>query len=94
MSYGTTRVHERQAGAAGAEPRVVARCNKTDGTAVIDLLAGSVVLEQVTPEVTSIELQEHLRATLRDEQTIAAYLTDLYDETALATHGEPLPNYD
>jgi hypothetical protein len=92
VNYDTTWVHQQQ-GDLDEPVRVVAVWDKTDGTTFIDLLAGSLVLKPVTDDVTSIELIEHLRASLRDEETLEVYLTDLFDELVAETAGEPLPDY-
>ncbi|HHO53748.1 MAG TPA: hypothetical protein ENK18_23470, partial [Deltaproteobacteria bacterium] len=71
VQYDTTWVHEIQdRDEADIPVRIVAQWDKTAGTPFIDLLAGSVVLEAVEPDVTKIGLIEHLDASLRDDATI------------------------
>jgi len=91
VEYDITWVHEQQAGDVDRATRVVAQFDKTDGTGFIDLLAGSVLLIEVEPDLTEVQLIEHLDAALRDEQTLIQYLNDYYVDLRARTHGEPLP---
>ena len=81
----------------GSEDRpeeVVARFDKTAGTAFIDVLQGSVDLV-ADGEQTRIELEQELDATLGGEdERIAAYLADLNASVWAVCRGEPLPTYD
>jgi hypothetical protein len=81
----------------GSEDRpeeVVARFDKTAGTAFIDVLQGSVDLVADGDE-TRIELEQELDATLGGEdERIAAYLADLNASVWAVCSGEPLPTYD
>lgn len=94
VEYDSTWVHELQKGTDEAPERVVAQWDKTDGTPFIDLLAGSMVLTPVAPGVTEVELVQHLRASLRDDETIASYLRDLYADLVATVHGDPLSTFD
>lgn len=95
VEYDATWVHEVQAlDEADMPSRVVAQWDKTAGTPFIELLAGSVVLEAVEPNVTKVSLVEHLQAPLRDDETIATYLSDYFADLLARTHGEPLPTFD
>jgi hypothetical protein len=91
VQYDLTWVHELQAGTVDAPERVVAQWDKTDGTQFITLLAGSLVLEPEEDGVTRVEYVEHLTASLRDDETIAQYLSDLHASLVAVAHGEPLP---
>lgn len=91
VNYDTTWVFELQEGSEDAPELVMAQWDKTEGPKVIDILRGSLVLRAVDDQVTEIELMEHLKATLRDEQTIARYLRDYYADLVAETHGRPLP---
>lgn len=92
VEYDVTWVHEQQGGDADRATRVVAQWDKTDGSRFIDLLEGSVLLLEVTPEITEVQLIAHLDASLRDEQTMISYLRDYYDDLVATAHGEPLPS--
>ncbi|MEZ4239936.1 MAG: hypothetical protein R3F59_28055 [Myxococcota bacterium] len=71
------------------------RWDKTDGTTFITTLSGSMELGTVpdAPGVTSVSLIEHLDAALRDDETVASYLADLFASLAAEAHGDPLPVY-
>ncbi len=92
ITYDLTWVHELQEGSETAPERVVSQWDVT-GTPFIELLTGSMVLEPVEddPTVTSVELVEHLKAPLRDDETIASYLRDLHASLVARAHDEPLP---
>lgn len=92
VDYDLTWVHELQAGTEAAPERVVAQWSKTDGTTFIELLEGTVVLEPESAGVTRLEYVEHLKAALRDDETIAQYLSDLHASLVAVTAGEPLPD--
>lgn len=91
VEYDLTWVHELQAGTEGSPERVVAQWDKTDGTQFIKLLSGSLVLEPEDDGVTRVEYVEHLVASLRDDETIAQYLSDLHGSIVALAHGEALP---
>ncbi|MEQ1501521.1 MAG: hypothetical protein ABMB14_04780 [Myxococcota bacterium] len=71
--------------------RLVALWDKTEGTVFIDLLAGSLVLYPTEDGRTAVELIEHLKAPLRDDLTLVAYLEDFHATLVAASHGEALP---
>lgn len=89
VAYDVTWVHEQQDGVE-SPTLVVAQWDKTGGTAVIDILRGSLVLRSVAPGVTEIELIEHLKAAMRDEETVESYLADFYADLLAVVHDEPL----
>ena len=91
VEYDLTWVHELQAGKEVAPDRVMAHWSKTDGTAFITLLEGTLLLEPESATITRIEYVEHLEAAQRDDETIAQYLTDLHATIAALSRGEPLP---
>ncbi len=93
IDYDLLWLHERQGGSEDSPTDVIAVWQKTEGANVISLLQGSAVLTAEGDDVTRIELIEHLDATLRDEETIISYLTDLYDSVAACAHGRTLPEY-
>jgi hypothetical protein len=93
VEYDLTWLHELQEGSEQVPERVVGVWEKTDGTAFIDLLAGSFVLTPVTADVTEIALVEHLKAPLRDDGTLVSYLRDLHESLVARVHGQPLPAY-
>lgn len=93
VSYDTTWVMEIQGADDAGITRLAAQWDKTDGTAFIDLLAGSLVVTAVAPDVSELSLVAWLEATLRDEQTLVSYERDLHADLVAAVRGEPLPTY-
>lgn len=76
------------------EPRVVAGTfQKTFGTTFISLMRGSVVARQIEPDVTELELVEHIDAATGGSDPIAQFLRDLFDSLVAHTRGTPLPAY-
>ena len=100
VNFDLTWVYEIQAAdderdAEGTATAAIANWNKTDGTTFIDTLRGSLELRasDEDPEITELATIEELKASLRDDQTIAAYLRDLHASIVAAAHGEPLPGW-
>ena len=93
VSYDTTWVMEVQGETGLGVSQLAAQWDKTDGTTFIDLLAGSLVATQVSPEVTELQMVAWLEATLRDEATLVSYLDDLHADIVATVHGEPLPSF-
>lgn len=84
--------HEVQDGTTDEPVEVVAVWSKVDGSSFIDILQGSMVLREVRgEEVTEVELEEQLKAALRDDATLVAFLDDFFASLVAASHGEPLP---
>lgn len=83
--------HELQKGTEADPQLVVAVWAKTDGTPFIDLLQGSLVLRRAGDDLTEVELQEELKAALRDDATVVSYLQDFFASLVAASHGQPLP---
>jgi len=93
VQYDTTWVMEEHDADAFGLTRFAAQWDKTDGTPFIDLLAGSLVAEQVAGGVTELQLVAWLEATLRDEQTLVSYLDDLHADLVAHVAGRALPSY-
>jgi hypothetical protein len=77
------------------EPGVAAvRWQKTEGSALIELLEGSITLTG-DEETTAIEIVEHLGSPAQDDiESMELYLTDLHASVVAYTNGEDLPTYD
>jgi len=71
-----------------------ARFEKVAGTVFIDQLIGSVLLERVTDEVTSVDIVEHLRAAGGNVEQIETAVSDLYASVVACANGEALPEFD
>jgi len=84
-------------GAAGdpADPEKVAiRWQKTEGSALIDTLRGSVLLLPTDdPEITEIQSMQHLKAPRTSTDDVQGLLTDVWFDVVAATHGRALPTY-
>ncbi len=93
VNYEVTWVHELQEGSVEVPEEVAIRWEKTDGTAFIDLLAGTVIVRRVDSGLCELEMIEHLRAAQRDEATLVQFLDDLYGDVLATVHGTPLPTY-
>jgi hypothetical protein len=74
------------------EPELVAiRYQKTFGSNAIQDLRGSIVLREVTSDVTELQIIEYLRAVGATHANIESFLHDMYEEVLALSHGEPLP---
>lgn len=79
---------------AGRDDLVVARWQKTDGTALVDLLEGSIVLSPVEDGVTGVEIVEHLGTPQDDQDRLSTFFLDLFASITAVSHGDPLPTYE
>lgn len=71
---------------------VAARFQKTFGTPFIKTIAGSVVMTEVTDEVTEFQFIEHVDSASGDEhQQAKDFMNSLYDSLRAQVRGEPLP---
>lgn len=91
IEYDLDWVHELQTGDADTPLEVVGQWEKTSGTVHIEVMRGSFVVRHVTPEVTEIEVIKHLKAALRDNETLEAYFEHLYGDLRAQVLGEALP---
>jgi hypothetical protein len=69
---------------------VAATFSKTWGTTIIGILRGSILARYVEPEVTELELVEHLDAP-GGIGPVVAYLQDVHANVVAHVRGEPLP---
>lgn len=77
------------------EPEIVAlRWQKTDGSTLISVIEGSMVLRPVGDgSITELELAYHANATGASLDSYLRYMRDIFDDAVAVTHGEPLPTY-
>lgn len=76
------------------QPQTVqVRFQKTEGTAYIRILAGSLVARRIDDSTTELELIEHINATGKGASTVETYLKDLFESIRAYAHGKPLPEY-
>ncbi|MCP4921846.1 MAG: hypothetical protein GY913_33515 [Proteobacteria bacterium] len=80
-------VHETEEGA----ELVGIRFEKIDGTDVIDVMVGSVILSATEDGQTRLDMVEQLVALQRGPEPLVAYLEDLFEDAQAHSHGEPLP---
>jgi len=75
-------------------PEVVGvRFEKTEGSDLIDLMIGSVVLLEQDDDVTGVEIIERLDAATTGEDEVAAFVGDLYADLLAFVRGQDLPTY-
>ena len=94
VEFDVTWIQGRLAGEEDAPTSVGGRWTKTDGTDLVYLLQGSVLLDEVEAEVTEIQLIEHLSTPGSDSSDIELVLNGLFDSLKATIHGEPLPTYE
>ena len=73
---------------------VAARFQKTEGSSLIELIEGSLVLATVDEQVVSFELVVHHKSLGYQLDELELKATDLYDSVAAVATGQPLPTYD
>lgn len=91
VDYDLLWLHEVQEGTLDAPTAVAIQWQKVEGSNVIELLIGTALLSDEEDGTTRLELEEHFKAALRDEETIVSYLDDLYASVVACAHDEPLP---
>lgn len=76
-------------------PELVAiRWQKTDGSTLLRVLEGSLVLRPVGDgSITELELVYHASATGGSLDAYMRYMRDIFDDAVAVTHGDPLPTY-
>lgn len=67
------------------------RFEKIEGTDVIDVMAGSILLSATEDGQTRLDMVEQLVALQRGSEPLQAYLEDLFEDARAHAHGEPLP---
>ncbi|MFK7931691.1 MAG: hypothetical protein AB8H79_26160 [Myxococcota bacterium] len=85
--------HGAAGGTAQDPQKVSMRWQKTDGTSLIDKLAGSVALLPTDdPNITEVQMVEHLKAPLTGTEDVEGLLVDVFNDALLHAKGEPLPD--
>lgn len=81
-------------GKEGQAPEVAAvSWSKVEGSDLVHLLQGSIVLTAEDEGTTAFEIMEHLDATATDTDDVTGALNDLFASVVAVVHGEPLPEY-
>lgn len=69
------------------------RWAKTDGSELLELLEGSVLLQPIDDAATDVGIIEHLGAVLTSTDDTEQFTGDFYESIRACAHGEPLPTY-
>jgi len=80
------------AGGPGSPPTVAWRFQKTDGTAYIQVMAGSVKAYEVAPGVTGIEFIRHVDAARSPPDVVAGGIQNHYDNILAKLYSTPFTN--
>jgi hypothetical protein len=76
------------------DPEIVGvRWQKTEGSSLLALLEGSIVLTAVDDDVTSLEMVEHLDAVQTGPDDTEGFIQDFYDSARIVVHGGDMPVY-
>ncbi len=75
------------------EEVVACRYEKVDGTELIALIVGSLLLHKVDEQTTSLELVEHMAAPQDPEDRMVRYVEDLHLDMVAFVNGDDLPDY-
>lgn len=78
----------------GQVQSVAARFQKVEGSSLIELIEGSVVLAATEDGHTSFELISHHQSLGYTADELQLKATDLYDSVVAFSHGDPLPTFE
>jgi hypothetical protein len=81
------------AGTIDAPEKVAANYQKTNGSTVMQLLAGSVALTKIDDQTTAFECIEYIAAVIQASESVQSFQPDLYNSIKALSHGDPLPTY-
>lgn len=93
LVWDNTHRGDLAAGDAAEPERYAIRFQKTDGSSLIDLLEGSLVLEHVEDGITEFQFIEHLKAPQTSPDDPLAYGEDLHETLAVMLAGDPMPDW-
>lgn len=91
VEYDVTWRHGVVVGTLAAPTVAAARYQKTAGSTAITDLRGSVVLYEVEPGVTEVQIIEYLNAVASNHRNIESFLRDMFAELVIRAHGGELP---
>ena len=95
VEWDVTWRHGLVEGTAEAPELVAIRWQKTDGSTLISVIEGSLILRPAGDgSVTELELAYHASATGAGLDSFTQYMRDVYDDAVAVTHGDPLPTYE
>jgi hypothetical protein len=94
VEWDVTWRHGLVTGTADAPELVAIRFQKTDGSTLISLIEGSILLRPANDgAATEVELVYHASAASSGVPEYTEYMQDLYDDAVAVVHGDPLPVY-
>ncbi|MBX3273953.1 MAG: hypothetical protein KF729_27055 [Sandaracinaceae bacterium] len=70
------------------------RWQKTNGSTLISVIEGSLLLRPVTPTITEVELVYHASAAGAGTDTYVRYMNDVFNDAVAVVHDRPLPTFD
>lgn len=73
---------------------VAARFQKVEGSSLIELIEGSIVLAATEDGLTQFELISHHKSLGYTADDLELKATDLYDSVVAYSHGDPLPTFE
>jgi hypothetical protein len=66
---------------------------KTEGSTLVDLMEGAIILSTRTSTLTELSIVQHLKATATSPADIESWTRDMFASVVARAHGEPLPRY-
>lgn len=95
VDWWTTWRHGVVTGTPEAPELVAIRWQKTDGSTILRLIEGSIVLSPAGDgDVTEIELVYRVDALASGVEDYSRYVNDVYADARALLHGEPLPTFE
>lgn len=95
VDWWTTWRHGVVAGTAEAPELVAIRWQKTDGSTILRLIEGSIVLRPADDgSVTELELVYRVDALASGVDDYSRYVNDVFEDARAVLHGEPLPTFE
>lgn len=95
VDWSTTWRHGVVAGSEAAPELVVIRWQKTDGSTILRLIEGSLVLRPAGDgRVTELDLVYRVDALAAGVSDFRRFVDDVLRDARALLHGEPLPTYD
>ncbi len=95
VEWDVTWRHGVVTGTVDAPELVSIRWQKTDGSTLISVIEGSLLLRPVGDgSITELELVYHASAAAAGTDTFVRYMQDIYNDAVAVTHGEPLPTFE
>ena len=95
VEWDVTWRHGLVSGTAEAPELVSMRWQKTDGSTLISIIEGSILLRPVGDgSITEVELVYHASAAGSGTDTYVRYMNDVYNDAVAVVHDQPLPTFE